>query len=272
MCMNREVVQNIQYGHRNISVSSPNYREQVAAWTGRLLNREQCVPDGYRFTWKSENGTSSNTAYMYDATMCNVQYAQSQLHKAATLIGKRGYDTCIDAARTYMHIAQDIMPLWTFRPRELYEIVDTTPADIYGHYYLARAMAYANVGRADLTCPRTAHIVAYSNAAHLYAAAAQLISGDTSNMLRLSQVYTGRVLRMRGDAFLEAWDADNDEEGAAKGLACYKEAHQRLIDNGHPGCTDKVVFATERNGVHWLEPILPEWKSLVKARITALPI
>lgn len=268
--MNREPLQNIQYGHRQIVVDSTAHKEQLDAWTRRLLNREPCVPDGYVFTWKSGDATASNTAYLYDAAMCNVQYAQNRLQHAAAHVGKRGFSTCIDAARTYMHVIQDIMPKWTFRPQEIYAIPDTHLNDMYGHYFLARAMAYTNVGLADLKCPVNAQIAAYCNAAHLYAAAAQLISGDTSEMIQKSQLYTAKVLQLRGDAFLKAWDIDNDPEGAAKGLACYKEAHERLVANGYQGCEDKVLYATERNGVHWLKPVLPEWKSLVQARITAL--
>lgn len=268
--MNRTSLQNIQYGYRQIVVDSAEHKAQLDAWTQRILDREHCVPDGYIFTWKSGSATASNTAYLYDAAMCNVQYAQSKLKQAEMQVGKQAFSTCIDAARVYMRVIRDIMPRWTFRPKEIYAIPDTHDNDMYGHYFLARAMAYGNVGLADLTCPVNAQIAAYCNAAHLYAAAAQLISGDTSQMLHKSQLYIAKVLQLRGDAYLEAWETDSYPEGAAKALACYKTAHMRLTDNNYQGCEDKVAYATERNGVHWLDPVLPEWKTLVQARITAL--
>lgn len=268
--MIRKQVDNVQFSHRKIAIGSPEYKEQVAAWTQRILNREDCVPDGYVFTWRSGASSASNTALLFDAAMVNVQYAQHQLQLSTTQVGKQAFATCVDAARAYKHVIEDIMPQWTFRPCEVYNIPDARTDDLYGHYFLARAMAYANVGIADLQCPESAQLVAYSNAAHLYAAAAQLICGDTAALLHQSQQHAAKVLQMRGEAYLQAWDADNDDEGAAKALACFQEAHVRLVDSGHPGCADRVQFATERNSVHWLKPVLPAWKTLLHARVTAL--
>ena len=165
----------------------------------------------------------------------------------------------------------DLLPQWTFRPLEVFSLPDTYAGDIYGHYCLARAVAYDNVGQADLVCTPKAQIQAASNAAHLFAVAAQLIDGDPVPMLQRAQVCTGKALQQWGNEFLDRWDGDQDPEGAAKAVACYTEAHAWYQRGGHSGCLDRVRFATERNQVHWLAPVLPPWQSLVKPRVTALP-
>ena len=268
--MIRQCLQNVQFQYRQIQAGSAEYKQQVIAWTDKLLAKQQCVPDGYTFVWQSGSKTASNSAYLFDAAMVNIQYAQNQLQLANTQMGKQAFATCIDAAKTYKYVIENIMPQWTFRPLDVYSVPDARLDDLYGHYCLARAMAYTNVGVADLTCSVNAQLAAFCNAAHLYTAAAQLIVGDTRALVQQGQHCVSKVLLMRGDAFLDAWEREEDAEGAAKGLACYREAHTRLVRSGNTGCEDKVLFATERNGVHWLEPVLPEWKTLVQARITPL--
>ena len=268
--MNRSIIQNTQTSNRHIEVACPNYKEQVRAWTDRILEKQPCVPDGYRFTWGRGPDSATNTALLYDAIMCNIQYAQSQLHHSVSLVGKQSYVASIDAAGTLKYVLQELLPLWTFRPLEVYNIPDTAETDIYGHYCLARAIAYDAVGKADLVATPRAQIAAASNAAHLYCVAAQSISGDVSQMLNKAQICTANALVQWGQIYLDLWDKEDDAEGAAKALACYREAHDRYTSAGHYGCAEKVCYATERNQVHWLEPILPPWESLVRPRITSL--
>jgi hypothetical protein len=268
--MNRSVIQSVGTGQRGIVLDSADHKKQVDAWTARLLAREPCVPEGHRFSWQRGASSATNTAYLFDAAMCNVQYAQSQLHRASTLVGQQEYKACKSAACAYARVITEIMPQWTFVPREVYGVPDASAHDIYGHYCLARAMTYAAVGKADLKCSRKGQIAAGANAAHLYTVAAQLIDGDTNSMIESAQICTGNVLKHWGDAFLESWDKDEDPEGAAKSLACYTEAHARYTAAGRAGCPDRVMFAYERNQVNWIKPVLPEWHTLVRARVTAL--
>lgn len=266
--MNRAPVQTVGSGMRGIVPDSAQYKEQVAKWTSRILAHEPCTPDGHIFLWTRGPDSASNSAYLYDATMCNVQYAQNQLQRAATTVGKQSYKACIDAAQTYAFVITELLPRWTFRPRELYRLPDTMDHDIYGHYCLARAMAYHSVGRADLTCTRPARIAAAGNAAHLYMVAAQLICGDTTEMINRAVECTADALVQSSDTYLDAWEEDKDPNGAAKALACIQEADKRYNSVGATGCSEKVIYAYARNQVHWLPPELPEWNTLVRARIT----
>jgi len=202
--------------------------------------------------------------------MCNLQYAQSQLHHSVSLVGKQSYVTSLKAASTLKYVLQELLPQWTFRPQEVYNIPDTTETDIYGHYCLARAIAYDAIGKADLVGSPRAQIVAASNAAHLYCVAAQAISGDITQMLNKAHICTANALVQWGQIYLDRWEQEEDMVGAAKALACYKEAHDRYLGAGHHGCEDQVRYATERNQVHWLEPVLPPWESLVRPRITRI--
>ena len=268
--MNRSILQNTQSSHRQIETEGPRYKEQVQAWTARILEKQPCVPDGYRFAWSRGPDSATNTAMLYDAIMCNLQYAQSQLHHSVSLVGKQSYVTSLNAAHTLKYVLQELLPLWTFKPQEVYNLPDTTETDIYGHYCLSRAIAYDAIGKADLVGTPRAQIVAASNAAHLYCVAAQSILGDIDQILNKAQICTANALVQWGQIYMDRWERDDDAEGAAKALACYKEAHSRYLSAEHHGCEEKVAYATERNQVHWLEPKLPPWETLVRARVTSL--
>lgn len=269
--MNRATLDNVQHLHRGIDKDDQCYKSQLATWTTRILDREPVVPDGYAFTWRRDLGDSAtNTAYLYDAVMCNLQYAQRQLHSSKAMVGKQAYVCALDGAKSLSFVLTELLPKWSFRPLEVYRLPDTHVSDIYGHYCLARAIAYDNVGKADMVGTRSARIAAASNAAHLYAVAAQLIGGDHSGMIQRAQVCTGKALEEWGTEFLDRWDKDTDSEGAAKALACYTEANAWYTWGGHAGCSDHVRYATERNHVHWIEPKLPPWNALLKPRVTAL--
>lgn len=268
--MNRSVVQNTQTQHRDIDVSSANYKMQVQKWTSRILKGQPCVPDGYRFTWANGNASCSNTAYMYDAVMCNLQYAQSQLVESVSHVGKLSYTKAIDAASTLQYVLRVLLPQWTFRPQEVYNIPDTAETDIYGHYCLARAVAYDSVGKADLVATPKAQIAAASNAAHLYYVAALCISGNVSAMIDKAQICTANALVQWSKVYLQQWEQEQDMEGAAKALACLREAQKRYLSSGHHGCEDAVQYATGRNQIHWITPVLPRWESLVRPRISIL--
>ena len=248
--------------NRPVATTEGPQGEEGMRRAARLLAREKCVPDGHAFVWNGMPGT----AYLYEVVMRHVQNGQLELQRSSTLVGKQAYTAGISAAKSFA-TALDVLPLWTFRPHVLR---DATEHDIYGHYCLARATAYNAVGRADLKCTPPATIAAASNAAHLYAVAAHLIDGDTSAMVDAAQCSAARSLKMHGKTFLEAWDEDKDELGAAKALACYTEAHERYKHAGQAGCPAKVAYAYERNQVHWTEPVLPAWQTLVRARITPL--
>lgn len=263
--MNRPVLSCDHLQQRCIMPESPEYKEQVHAWTQRLLRAEPgLVPDGHVFRWSTAHGT----AYIFDAVMCNVQYAQTQLQKSASSAGKAAYKAALDAAKTYAFVLEELLPKWTFRPEE--QLRGAHPADIYGHYCLARAMAYNAVGKADLECTDAARQAAAANAAHLYVMAAQLIDDKTASMLRQAQANIGDALVLYGDGLLAKWDRDEDSEGACKALACYREAHARYTDADMAGCQDKVDYAYERNQVHWMEPVLPDFTTMIRARITSL--
>lgn len=268
--MNRSVLQNTQSSHRQIESDGPRHKEQVHAWTARILDKQPCVPDGYRFAWSRGPCSATNTALLYDAIMCNLQYAQSQLHHSVSLVGKQSYVTSLQAARTLEYVLRELLPRWKFKPIEIYNLPDATESDIYAHYCLARATAYDAVGKADLVGTPHAQIAAASNAAHLYCVAAQAITGDIDPILNKAQVCTANALVQWGQIYLDRWERDDDPEGASKALACYKEANSRYASAGHHGCEEKVTYATERNQVHWLEPKLPPWELLVRARVTSL--
>lgn len=267
--MNREPLSCTHAPYRGIVPGSAEHKQQVDAWVARLLSRDECVPAGHVFQWSRDHAVH-NTAYLFDAVMCSLQYAQMQLQKASTCAGKQSYLAATDAAKTYAFIINDMLPQWTFRPAEVHKLPDTSAHDIYGHYCLARAVAYHAIGKADLTCTDSAKDAASANAAHMFLVAAQLIDGDVSTMINTAEACVADVLVSRGQQFLEAWDSDNDPEGAAKGLACYAEAHKRYLNAEMHGCQDKIDYATARNQVHWLEPVLPAFASLVRPRITAL--
>ena len=263
--MNRQIVSCEYHGARGIAPDSTDYSTQVKAWTQRLLAKEPAlVPDGQVFRW----GTSSGTSYLFDAVMCNIQYAQHQLQRSSSSAGKHAYATALDAATTYAYVLQELLPKWTFQPA--LELPDASHQDIYGHYCLARAMAYNAVGKADLTCTDAARQAAAANASHMYVMAAQLIGGKTAQMLRCAQANVAGALVTHGDRLLAKWDSDEDSHGASTALACYREAQERFISADMAGCQDKIDFAYERNQVHWLEPVLPDFPAMVRARITGL--
>jgi len=267
--MNRSILVNVQSGHRNIQVDGPNYKSQVDAWTERIISKQRCVPDGYTFIWSRDADSASNSAYLFDAVMCNVQYAQHQLYRASSMVGKQAYVASLDAANVFARVLTELIPKWTFKAGEAYSLEDARESDIYGHYCLARAIAYDNVGKADLLCTPSASIAAKGNAAHLYCLAAQTISGDVSHMLDRAQICTADALKLWGGIYLDRWESEEDDHGAAKALACYTEAHSRYVNCGDVGCAEQLQYATERNQVHWYTPTLPEWSSLVRPRITA---
>ena len=268
--MNRSAISCANVPFRRITPGSKEHKEQVRAWTQRLLAKEPCVPDGHVFSWNRGTDEARNTAYLFDAVMCNVQYAQMQLQNASVCAGKQAYVAALEAAKTYAHVLTDLLPKWTFVPNEVYGIPDATVQDIYGHYCLARAMAYKSVGKADMKCNAGAKTASAGNAAHLYAVAAQLVVGDATSMIQSAEESVGDGLASCASRFLDEWDHDRDANGAAKALACYREAHMRYLRADLPGCQDKVDFAFGRNQVHWIEPELPDFISMIRARVTAL--
>ena len=265
--MNRDIVSCDFCLHRQIEPGSSEHSAQVDRWVGRLLNKEPCVPPGYVFSWGS---TAHNTAYLFDAAMCRIQYAQMQLQVATVSVGRECYAAATNAARSYASVLTEIMPQWSFRPAEVYSIPDTHTHDLHGHYYLARALAYAAIGQGDLQCKDSAQGVAQANAAFLFTTAAQLITGDVSTMVSRAEQSIGKALSLHGKRFLQQWDEDEDTSGASKALACYTEAHQRLLRAGAGGCQEQVDFAFARNQVAWQEPVLPDFSTLMRPRVTAL--
>jgi len=202
--------------------------------------------------------------------MCNLQFAQLQLADSVSHVGKLSYTTALKAAGTLQYVLRELLPRWTFRPQEVHAIPDTAEVDIYGHYCLARAIAYDAVGKADLPATPQAQIAAASNAAHLYCVAAQCVSGDVNAMLNKAQICTANALVQWSNVYLARWEKEEDMEGAAKALACLQEAHGRYLGAGHHGCHEALQYATDRNQVHWIAPVLPPWESLVRPRISKL--
>ena len=268
--MNRSVVSAAHLPARQITVGTPEHGEQVKRWTARLLAKEPVVRDGQVFEWMRDGKTMTNTAYLFDAVMCNVQYAQHQLQLASAATGKRAYTCAIQAARSYAVVLNDLMPRWSFRPSDTTTLPDALESDVYAHYCLARAMAYNAVGTADLECNPRVHLAAAGNAAHLYAVAAQMIGGDVDGMVNTAQTNAADALCIHGKRCLKAWEDDEDTKGAATALACFEEAHTRYISANHAGCESDVHYANERNQVCWLRPELPEFRTMVKTRVTAL--
>lgn len=267
--MNRKIVQCAHFGNRNLDPRASDYYEQLVRWTDALVNKTAAVDKGHVFEWEREGVVDRNTAYLYDAVMCNVQYAQTKLNTAAASTGKAAFRAATEAAQTYQYVLSDLLPLWTFRPSST--LPDTKHADIYGHYCLARATAYGAVGTADLSCTDSAGIAAHSNAAHLYLIAAQLIPGDVSAMLNKAQKHVADCLCLHGKELLERWEADEDSEGACKALACYTEAHSMYVNAGYPSCEDRVQYAYDRNQVHYMPAKLPPFADLMKPRVSSIP-
>lgn len=267
--MNRQPISATHLAERNILVDSDQHKQQVQAWTTKLLSKDKCVPDGHLFVWSRAGSEGTSTAYLFDAVMCNVEYAQIQLMKASSSAGKQAYKSALDAAKTYQFILQELLPKWTFN--HYTGIPDCTHRDIYGHYCLARAMAYSAVGKADLQCTDAAQIAASANAAHMHMMAAQLIDGDCNVFISRAQENVGDALVVHGKQHLDAWDKSIDDMGACKALASYQEAHRRYLAAGLEGCADKVTFAYERNQVNWHEPGELQLSSIIRPRITPLP-
>lgn len=269
--MNRLVLTSAVAANRGITAGSQEHKQQLEAWTRKVLAREPVVPDGFQFTWSRGTSSITSSALLLDAIMCNIQYAQQQLQRSQSMVGCQAYKMAIDAARTYSYVLGTLMPAWTFQPVECFSgLPDACHHDIYGHYCLSRAAAYSNVGKADLQASKKAQLVASSNAAHLYMVAAQLIEGDSSSMINKAQACAADVLCLWSETYLEQWQNDEDISGAAKALACCQEAHTRYLAAGHPGCQERVEHAHNRNSVYWMNPELPDWNLLVRPRITPL--
>lgn len=266
--MNRSLIHSSFLCERHISVDSKEHKEQVDKWTAKLLSKTPCVSSGCNFTWSREGQTGSSTAYLFDAIMTNVQYAQNQLMRSSLSAGKQAYKCAIDAAHSYAFVLQTLLPQWTFS--HTVDIPDCQPHDVYGHYCLARAMAYDSVGKADLQCSDAAKLASAGNAAHMYAMAAQLITGNCSSMIKKAEISVADALCIYGEQCLRQWDNEKDDSGAAKALGCFQEADRRYNYAGVEGCADKIKFAYERNQVHWLEPILPPFEMIIPPRITPL--
>ena len=267
--MNRPVLSCTHCAHRGVQVGSEHYAEQVSDWTRKILNKEVVIKPGFVFEWSRSPASVRNTALLFDAVMCNVQLAQWHLQNASCSAGRAAYTHAISAAKVYAYVMHEIMPKWTFQP--VASLPDCLHSDIYGHYCLSRAVAYNAIGKADLPCTDAAQSAACSNAAHLYAQAATLIGGNTHSMINMAQYNIATMLKTQGNMYLQKWDNDDDEEGAAKALACFEEANRRYMDAGVPGCEERVQFAYDRNQVHWLTPKLPDFKKLWKVRISPLP-
>ena len=268
--MNRPCIHCVPLMQREIAVDSEEWYQQVQIWTARLLSREPVVPVGQYFTWSRAGQQAAATAYLFDAAMCNIQYAQYQLQKAASSTGRQAYKAALSAASSYAFVMKEILPKWTFQP--VLDIPDYTMQDVYGHYCLARATAYHAVGTADLQCSDAACQAAAGNAAHMFMMAAHLIEGDNHAWIDRAQENVARALVLRGEVYLKAWDeGEDDGTGACKALACFQEADSRYKSIGQAGVEGKVVFAYERNQVHWMPPQLPPFDEMVRPRVTELP-
>jgi len=249
--------------NRHIATTRDQRSVSDEEWVQQLLDKTASVPFGYQFTWNDV----SNTAYLYEAAMRYVRIGQDALLRSESMIGKQAYLSAVKGAKSFAFVLHDILPKWTFRPHLLTE---TTAHDIYGHYCLARAMAYDTIGTGDMTCSDYAKVVACANAAHLYAVAAHLIDGDVVSIVKRAEHATGKTLVLRAQQFLEAWQKDDDELGAASAVACLTEASERFARAKQGCCDDLLQFAIERNQVHWQEPKLPEWSTLMRVQISAL--
>lgn len=265
--MNRSLIQCKPYGKRIVTPDTLNWKQELDTWTQLLLSKDDTVSAGEVFEWSRSGQKALSTARIFEAIMCNVQYAQYQLHKATSCSGKQSFKLALQSAAAYAHVYNDLLPKWTFQPA--LDIPDHTVQDVYGHYCLARATAYKAVGTADLACTDNAKQAAYSNAAHMYMVAAHLIEGDNNTWIDNAQKCISDVLVLRGNMFLQQWDSDQDDNGACKALACYQEAQVRVPEQ--PDLERKVQFAYERNQVHWMPPALPPFQQMTTPKITALP-
>jgi len=257
--------------NRSALTCAPLPARSADTWRESLLARESVVSDGQPFTWQRGDTHATSSSYLFEVAMHATQEAQHNLHRATTASGKSAYRFAVQAATTYRWLLLDVLPKWTFRSVDCYALPDATEADIYGHYCLARALAYDAVGQADLNASPAARLAAASNAAHLYMVAAQLVEGDSTALVNQSQRKVADVLYLHGQQHLSEWDKGDRDDGAASALACYQEAHARYKDAGHAGCEEQVSFAHDRNQVHWLKPCLPPFSTLLRPRVTALP-
>jgi len=249
--------------NREVAKTTYQHEGSTEEWVRRLLAKEPCVPDGHVFCWNSVN----NTAYLYEAAMRYIQMGQAELKNAQCMLGKQAYRAGVKGANCFAHVLNEIMPKWTFRP---YLLPDTTEHDVYGHYCLARAVAYDAVGEADMVCPDNAQVVAAANASHLYTVAAHLIGGDVSHLVSRAHHAVGKALVLRSKGYLAAWDREEDANGAASALACLQEASNRFTWAKKGDCNDQLQYAYDRNQVHWQAPVLPDWSKLLRVQITQL--
>jgi len=250
----------------------PLAARDTATWRESLVARAAVVDAGQTFAWQRGDIQARSSSYLFEVVMHALQEAQQNLHRATTAAGKSAYRYAVKAARTYRWLLQDVLPKWTFRTADIHRLPDTSDADIYGHYCLARAVAYDAIGQADLSASPAARLAAASNAAHLYMVAAQLIDGDSNPLVNKSQRKVADALYLHGQQHLQEWETGDRDDGAGSALACYKEAHARYKDAGHRGCEEQVSYANDRNQVHWIKPCLPSFAGLVRPRVTALPL
>ena len=247
-------------------------QRDTVIWRDSLIAQKAAVDPGQPFTWYRGDTAAKSSSYLFEVVMHASREAQQDLHRATTASGKKAYRHAVKAAKTYRWLLMDVLPKWTFRTTDCHALPDTSDSDIYGHYCLARAIAYDAVGQADLKATPPARIAAASNAAHLYMVAAQLIEGDIEAIVNRSQCKVADALFLHGQQYLQEWDTGNCDDGAANALACYKEAHVRYKDAGHIGCEEQVSYASDRNQVHWITPCLPPFEGLVRPRVTKLPV
>ena len=228
-----------------------------------MLARNQVVAHGHKFCWNDV----FNTAYMFEASMRLCQQGQHKLQKAQTMLGTQAFKTNVKAAQCFACVMTDVFPKWTFKP---FTLPDVVFEDVYGHYCLARAFAYHAVGEADLKATNKAQIVSAANAAHLFAVASHLLTGDVSTIIEHAQYNVGKLLQLRANEYLTMWEQDKDDMGAAKACACLDEASVRYAAAKRGDCTKERNYAYARNHVHWQEPKLPDWSALFKVQITPL--
>jgi hypothetical protein len=268
--MNRTPIRPACSHLRPVRAETTDHKADLKLYTDKLVGKISVAPDGHLFQWSREGTTASSTAYLFEAAMSNVQYAQQQLVRAQGRRGKQAFATAIDAARTYAYVLNTIMPLWTFRPAESFVLPDADEDDIRAHYCLARAMAFDSVGQADLICRRETKIVAKANAAHLYGIAAQLIEGDNSHLISNALLSTAHALQEWGEFYLDEWESDRDPDGACKAVACLAESDCKQRQAGKAGCGERLRYAEGRNQVHYMTPKLPPWNELIHPRIAEL--
>lgn len=249
--------------NRALAKTDQQHEGTTTEWVRRLLQKEQCVPNGHAFVWNDVTGT----AYLYEAAMRYIHMGQETLQQAQTMVGKQAFMEATKSAQYFSFVLSNILPRWTFKP---FYVVDTNAHDVYGHYCLARAVAFDAVGEADMTCSSNAQIAAACNASHLYAVAAHLISGDVTRYVQNAHYSVGKMLRHRASHYLSLWDTDDDESGAANAVACLEEAKYRFQLAGKGTCDDELRYATERNQVNYQRPVLPEWSTVHRVSINAI--